>query len=1122
MRKDYLFNRPLSWIVFVLLAAGSVFYISLNFEKANSLINVDIQMDRQAALDKAVQLSREFDVGPLDYKQAAAFRNDSRFQNFVELEAGGLDTFTNIIADGYYSSYHWSVRHFKEQDANEVVFWFKPNGDVYGFKEKIPESEKGAVLSQDEALKLAEHHAIYNWDVDLEPYRLVEKSKEEQISGRVDHTFVYERTDKAVGQGKFRLRLIVSGDKLASVDYYVKIPEDFDRRYSEMRSANNTIQMISMGAIALIYGLLGVVFGIFFLMRSRRLIWRPAVYWGMSITFASVFLLSINHLPFAWFSYDTSMSQSNFLLRQILSGLMSAAGFGAVISLSFMAAEGLGRSAFPEHLQWWKIWTKKAGGSYTVLGQTVAGYLFATIILAYDVFFYLTTTTHFGWWSPAGTLSDPNILATYLPWLDSISISLQAGFWEEALFRAVPIAGIVLLTKGKKSRNFWIILVLILQTLIFGAGHANYAQQPSYARVMEMVVPFTIMGIIYIYFGILPGVIAHYSVDVFWISLPLWVSSTPGIWVDRLLVLLFLFLPLIIVFYLRFRNKKWTKVPDVVKNNGWKVPERHIAPEKEEPVIEIKKPDVEKWILPLGVAGLIAWIVFSPFETDTPILKESKQEAVSIAKNELQIRYNLNLKDWTILTSVSDNVDIRDIFVWQEGGEQTYHKMLNTWLAPPYWHIRLVKTKGKVEEKTEEFIVDVLNDGKILGVTHKVPEKRPGDNLKQPDAQQIADSVLISTYGLKRANLKEISVSPEKQENRTDWEFIYADTTAFPMAQGQGRYLIEISGNEVTDTYSYVHVPEEWIRSNKEKNSKIAVIKTISNILVIGTIIFGLVLGIIRWTRKKFKTKLMLYFTGLFGLFYILEVVTNWPTMLAGYSTQLPMGNFITTILISLTISGIFFSLFNGIFVAATPGWLPVVEKTDKQNIWMSVALGFLVVGVLASVKIFMPKTEPSWIDFSYLNGSIPWAEFTFSKVGNIIIYPAFAAMLFLGIHHFTKGGTSQKWIGILLVLLAGMAISGLSVENISSWAISGFILSLFIGVVYYFFIRFHFEWIPLGFGLIPVILIIKEISIVRTAPVITGGAIMIIISVAVLYGWYRQLIKNSTQKNEKSPDDEI
>ena len=567
MRENNLFNRPLSWIVFVLLAMVGLFYIYHNFDKANSLVNVDIQMDREAALEKAAQLAHDFEIGPEEFKQAAAFRNDSRFQNFVELEGGGLNTFTELVTEGYYYSYHWSVRHFKEQDANEVIFWFKPNGETYGFYEKVPELEKGAALDQEEALRVAEHHAIYNWDVNLDFYELVEKSFEEQISGRVDHTFVYERTDKTVGGGKFRIKLEVSGDKLTSVNYHVKIPEDFDRRYSEMRSANETIQMISLAAITLIYGLLGVILGIFILIRKRRLIWKPALIWGLGIAFGSVFLLTINSLPFSWFSYDTSMSQSTFLWQQLLGGLMGTFGFGALIAISFMAAEGLGRMAFPGHIQWWKIWSKNTGGSMPILGQTISGYLFAIIILAIDVLFYVTTTTHFGWWSPAGTLSDPNILANYLPWLDSITISLQAGFWEEALFRAVPIAGIFVLTKGKKSRNLWIVLVLILQTLIFGAGHANYPQQPSYARVVEMVIPFAIMGIIYIYYGILPAVVAHYAVDVFWISLPLWVSSTSGIWIDRALVLLFLFAPVFIVLLIRLRNKKWAEVPDKERNS---------------------------------------------------------------------------------------------------------------------------------------------------------------------------------------------------------------------------------------------------------------------------------------------------------------------------------------------------------------------------------------------------------------------------------------------------------------------------------------------------------------------------------------------------------------------------
>jgi len=74
--------------------------------------------------------------------------------------------------------------------------------------------------------------------------------------------------------------------------------------------------------------------------------------------------------------------------------------------------------------------------------------------------------------------SDPDVLAHYFPWLSSVAISLQAGFWEEAFCRAIPLAGIVLITRKSKYRNFWIIMVLFLQTM---SVHFHFQRlQPSY------------------------------------------------------------------------------------------------------------------------------------------------------------------------------------------------------------------------------------------------------------------------------------------------------------------------------------------------------------------------------------------------------------------------------------------------------------------------------------------------------------------------------------------------------------------------------------------------------------------------------------------------------------------
>ena len=1109
MNKKDLFYHPVSWVVFVFVAISAAYYTYQNFESANPIVSLDIQMDRESALAKAQSLASEFSIGPKGFKQAAAFDRDGRFQTFVELEGGGLDSFTSCIEKGNYYAYYWEVRHFKEHETNEVKFWFTPEGKPLGFSEKIGEAEKGAALSEDEALKVAEHHAAYNWDVDFSLYQIIEKSSEERISGRIDHTFVYEREDISIGEGKFRVKLTVSGDKLSAVDYFVKVPEEFDRRYSEMRSDNDTIATIASGIIFLFYGILGVILGIFFLMRRRSLIWKKPLFWGLAIAMGSVFLLTINNLPISWFSYDTSTSQSNFLFRQLLNGLLGAFGFGAVIAISTMAAEGLGRLAFPKQIQFWKLWSKDVAASKQVLGQSVAGYLFAIIILGIDVLFYRITTTHLGWWSPAGSLSDPNILANYLPWLDSIAISLQAGFWEEILFRAVPIAGVFLLTKNKKSRALWVVLILIVQTLVFGAGHANYPNQPSYARVIEMVVPFAIMGIIYIYYGLLPAIIAHYAVDVFWISLPLWVSSAPGIWLDRILVLLFLFVPIWIVLFYYIKNKRLKDVPEEARNAAWLVPEKEEELIEEEVVkVESKSYKLEKWLLPAGIIGLVLWFVFTPFKQDAPKLNVSKQEARDIAIETLSNEYGIDVNEWEVLSSVSSNVDIKDIFIWKEFGQETYQDLLGDFLGNPYWKIRLVKTTGAVEERGEEFLANVTINEEVFYTSHTIPESKEGAVLSKDSAQVLVDEALLSKHSVERTSLKEISVTPKKLDKRTDWEFIYADTINYSLELGQGRYLVSIAGDEVTSVSKFIYVPEDWMREYKDKQSKQSIVRMAGQIFSIGIIIFGLVLCIIRWTRKKFRLKTFIIVSLFIVIVYLLDVLNSWDSVKASYTTFLPYSNFITMALIGVVIVGIFWSLFAGIFVGATIKWLPVQAKVKNKSILNSIALGAFLYGILELIESFAPKTKPVWESIGSLNDFVPIFGFASSKLFEGIMLPALMILIFLGIHFISRGFTSRKVITIIMLIVVSLMITTSASEHILFWIPSALLFSAFILAVYLFFIRQNFHWLPLTFGIFLIFEVIEKMVVNAVPEAIPGGILFIVLAGALYYYWYRQLVK--------------
>ena len=113
------------------------------------------------------------------------------------------------------------------------------------------------------------------------------------------------------------------------------------------------------------------------------------------------------------------------------------------------------------------------------------------------------------------------------------------------------------------------VIAMIVQALIFGAGHANYPAQPSYARVIELFLPSIIVyGMIYLKLGVVFGAITHYLYDVVLFSLPIWYSS--GYVVDKFMTVLGGAIPLLVILYFRMKADKWSELDDDSLNKGFK------------------------------------------------------------------------------------------------------------------------------------------------------------------------------------------------------------------------------------------------------------------------------------------------------------------------------------------------------------------------------------------------------------------------------------------------------------------------------------------------------------------------------------------------------------------------
>jgi len=1103
-------RKPVFWIVCSVLFIGCILFTYKYFPKAYPIISLDLQMDRQSAVKEAEELAEKQKWGPDEYRQAAIFRVDEEVKNYVELEIGGAEAFSDMIKQELYFPYTWHIRHFQENETNETLIRFTPKGTFYGFREKLPEDEPGPSLSVAEAQKIAEKTAVEKWGVDLTAFDLVEKSQKVQPGDRTDHTFVYERPQVQLGEARYRLRLVVGGDRLNELTHFVKIPEAFLREYQEMRSANNTIATSALVAAAVIYIIGGCIVGLFLLLKQGWVLWRKALFWGLFVAFMTI-LAQINQWPLAWMDYDTALSSQWFLLQQIVMLLLTFLGEGLLLTVTFMAAESLTRKAFPHHIQFWKVWSPDVASSKQVLGRTMGGYLTVGFFLAFDVALYLFATNVLGWWTPSAPLFDPNVLATYFPWLSSIAISLHAGFWEECLFRAIPIAGAVLLGKKYGKTTLWVIAAFIIQALIFGSAHATYAQQPAYARVVELIIPSIVFGLLYFYFGLLPAIIMHYAVDVVWIGMPLFVSSAPGIWVDRILIIIFTFVPLLVVLWHRIRIKKWKEVKKENYNESWKPPEK-VKPEpvqtkpEEKPVLSLSKC---RLLIMVGIAGLVVWFFTTSFQNYAPNFAINRGEAEKIARETMKEK-DIELSDpWQLVSRVQEPLGDDDRFIWQNEGEEKYQTLLGEYLSPPRWQCRFVRFEGEVAERAEEYQVFIGKQGEVLRYRHILPEAQSGASLNKDEARMIAHSVLNDKYKLNVSELKEVSAEPSKLPERKDWVFTFTDEKNQFLDQGEARIAVEIAGDTVVDSYRYIHVPEEWERQQRNRDNQTQVVQILMGILIFLIFVAGVISSVVNWSRKKFSVSVFLTFFFLLFCLGIISIINEWPFMMSQYSTAEPLSNQIF-MSIAISIVGILFisagpALVNGFIIS----WK--TKQSPSQSIIADTGAGFglglLLAGILSVVSaLFEPSLNPLWADYSALNYYIPILNEGLSPVPNYILSTTLFLLILTTADRLTQNWNRRKIICAVLIVLTGFLASTGSAESVSYFLLSGLIWGVLYLLAYILVFRYSLSLIPLAMGSITIVGILRQ-GIMNAYPTaITGNILAIILIGVVSFYWYRLL----------------
>ncbi len=1145
-------SRAWFWILFGLL---SIITVILLFVLPNAFYLIDrpVTLDREGVLEAARQAASTYDIGPDHYRDALVYRTDTRAKSFIELEGGGVTVLNQAMSNGSYSPYSWHVRHFNEGETWEAVLYFSSDGRLNGFYEKLPETETNSNLEKPKARGLAEGALREAYGYDLAVYKLVETSSEEKIAGRVDWTFVYENEAETIGEGRIRLAAVVSGNRLTGISQYLKVPESFERRFTSSRSWNTFISIFSLIGMALLS--VAAIWGLVYLLRERILIWRAPIVLGFLLSLMMV-PANLNSLSVQWMSYNTALSAPVFLTNLLLVNVVLFVVMGVVFALSIMVAEGLTRRAFPDHIQFWGLFSGTASG--TALKKTGGALLSFPFWLLYVFLFYDVTKNFLGWWVPAESLTDPNVVAQYVPWFTPFAGAIQAGVWEEMFFRALPIAGAALIGERLKKRNLFIGGAVALQAMVFAAGHAGYPGLPGYSRLVELFVPAVAFGLIFLRFGILPCILIHFGYDIVLMAQPIFNAPKGSMWFDRALIILLILLPVLISLFIKLRSKKADTYKPLPVNGVWiKKKLSGITPEKKsgslasapwEDITSIRgkhsddgRADTSRiesggatgesvkttgetgWAIGesdgatgksggavgFGLAhriayivcivfGFGAWIVFADFSVGTGDFAIEKNEAEDVADAALELR-DITIPDsWKRSTSAITSPGIADRYVWSEARSE-YDRLKGTYLPPNRWRIRYTDFESEAELR-ERYEIVVCNTGEILRIAHSVPESKAGALLSRERAETIATGVLWHQFQIRKDEARIVSGTDKKLPERVDWVFDYS-IPKDAAGDIDTRVRVVIAGDEVVDAFRYVFIPEEWRRELNNSASKLSIASRILSFMSLAVFVAGVIQGIIALAKKRFSFIVFLSVGGSLLFSRLAAFGNDWPTMA---ETLNPMWPYEIQMAL-LPIIGIIAVLIPSAASGIIAGFLWERHRhgftISREGILRGLGIGSVIAGSAALCTALIPSVLPGTAAFRGVDSIFPWAETSLRIIGVLPTTVIGFALVLSWFRYLQRWALLSKVIGAgLIFLYAGAsAKAGVAVPNLGGLLAVATIAGLSWLIFAYTAFRRNSAALPTTIGVLTLLSLIKLVVQNPFPMAIPSAVLGIIVTIAMV-----------------------
>lgn len=1030
-------RRYLYWTCWLLLAGIAAVMALRLLSVAAPALQMTVNFSRDEALQAAADFRQQHFPELVAGRQAIAFESDRHLQNYVELEAGGIAALQPLMDNPLAVTHWWRVRLFEGGQEEELTVSYTPGGALAGFHYRQPEQAPGAALDETAALTLAEEGFIRLLGEELAAYQLLDSTQVHQSQGRSDYRFTWQHQDFAVGEARFRVTAWVEGDRLVSLQRLKHIPQGFEQRFGEMRSLSERISQISSALMGLLFGLGGFLLGGIWLIRRDQLQWRPALWPGVFLA-AGLAAAILAQLPSAWIYYSTVASANNFLLQQLVQALAVFLLFGVFWIALYAVAEGLGRLAFPHHPGLYHFFKAPQAASPEVLGRVLGAYIWTGFFLLYAVLFTLLTSRWLGWWQPAWLEVNPDILASGRPGLAPLFTALQAGTWEEFLFRAIPLSLAVLIGRRFNLLRPVVIVTLVVQALIFAGAHANYPNLPGYSRLLELFIPALVFGLVFLRYGLMVVVLTHFLYDLVLMSLPLFMADDARLWLDRLLVIAAGLAPLLLVLWARWRLGRWQQLPEAARNHAL-MSGALAAPMAMQPQVTHRTWQPSRALLGVlvlvGLVG-IAFAWWRPLPLQWPEYTVSRSEALERAGQVLQEKGVSLTGEWR--ANVTARAPESSAYVWQEAGAAEYQQLIGRYLAAPGWNIQWRRFDGPVEERSEAWRVALSSTGELQGIFHELPEGRPGASLDRDAALQLARDLVREAGWGEPSQWQEKAVREVNRPARRDWVIEWLNPDDWQHQEASAWISVTLAGDQLASARRSIDIPDTWHRQQQTQQSERLPFQLATGFFML--VLFGLAVssffgkqGGVNFNLRTAVPWLLVSGCGygVVGLLWLEPTLAHF-NVLGSWWSQ--MGVTLLTGLVSLSfvLAGVF------LLVQVIYSWPAPDSGQVRGQVATGIALAIFLAGLTLLGRTLLPSLWPPLSHTGDYPTWMPWLTALLNPWK--LLFGCLLALVFAaGLVRFT--GVRWKWWLVFSVALAWWVAGGLSQPGFSGWAGYGFSL---------------------------------------------------------------------------------